>query len=343
MRLAIFLICLILLSCTPTKKLSTTKFTSVLVEDIFKYDMSIRAIEIHDDTLSFAGSNSRFGQIDLKKNSSYVERIIKDSLKLEFRSIAHTSQGLFIMSVGSPALLYRIGASDVKTIVYEEKGEGVFYDAMRFWNDREGIAIGDVVDGCLSIIITRDGGDSWTKLPCDQLPKPTEGEGAFAASNTNIAIADDLTWVATTSSRIYFSADYGRYWQILETPVVKEKPTQGIYSIDFYNQQYGVAIGGDYTDPDFNESNKAITKDGGMTWELVAKGAEPNYKSCVQFIPNSNGKGMVAVGFTGISYSNDMGTSWAKLSDESFYTIRFLNETTAYAAGKGRIAKLIFK
>jgi len=342
MRLPILFLCLLLLSCNASRKIASP-YTSVIINDIFKDDISIRAIELHDGILSFAGSNSSFGQIDLTNNSSKVEQIIKDSLKLEFRSIAHNNRGLFIMSVGTPALLYRIGDNKTKTIVYEEAGAGVFYDAMRFWNDIEGIAIGDMVDGCLSIIITRDGGDSWTKLSCDQLPKATKGEGAFAASNTNIAVAGDLAWVATTSSRIYFSADKGRNWQILETPIINDKPTQGIYSIDFYNEKYGVAIGGDYTDPDFNESNKAITKNGGMTWELIAKGTEPNYKSCVQFIPNSKGEGLVAVGFTGISYSNDMGSTWTKLSDESLYTIRFLNETTAYAAGKGRIAKLVFK
>ena len=342
MRLSILFICLFLFSCSVSKKL-VKPFTIVEVDEILNKDISIRAIEIYDDTLAFAGNNGRFGHIDLKKKSIMIGTMRKDSLKLEFRSIAKTNDGLFIMSVGSPALIYRYSNTAIKKIVYEEAGAGVFYDSMRFWNDREGIAVGDVVNGCLSIIITRDGGNTWTKLDCDQLPPPTEGEGAFAASNTNIAIAGELTWIATTSSRIYFSADKGRYWQIIETPVINEKATQGIYSIDFYNENIGYAIGGDYTDPDFNFSNKAITKDAGMNWELVAKDAEPNYKSCVQFIPNSNGKGLVAVGFTGISYSSDMGMTWKKLSDESFYTIRFLNETTAYAAGKGRIAKLVFK
>ena len=37
------------------------------------------------------------------------------------------------------------------------------------------------------------------------------------------------------------------------------------------------------------------------------------------------------------------GTSWKHLSDEGFYTIRFLNDSIAYAAGKGRISKLTFR
>ncbi|MBT7239598.1 MAG: oxidoreductase, partial [Flavobacteriaceae bacterium] len=50
----------------------------------------------------------------------------------------------------------------------------------------------------------------------------------------------------------------------------------------------------------------------------------------------------VAIGFTGISYSNDGGLHWETLSDASFYTLRFANSTTAYAAGKGAMAKLVF-
>jgi len=33
---------------------------------------------------------------------------------------------------------------------------------------------------------------------------------------------------------------------------------------------------------------------------------------------------------------------WIKLSKTGFYTIRFLNDSIAFAAGKGRLAKLIF-
>jgi photosystem II stability/assembly factor-like uncharacterized protein len=38
-----------------------------------------------------------------------------------------------------------------------------FYDSMKFWNKNEGIAMGDLND-CLSIIITRDGGNTWNKV-----------------------------------------------------------------------------------------------------------------------------------------------------------------------------------
>ena len=85
------------------------------------------------------------------------------------------------------------------------------------------------------------------------------------------------------------------------------------------------------------------TTDGGKTWAVIADGKSPGYRSCVQYIPNRNAKELVAVGFKGIDYSNDAGTNWKHLSDEGFYTIRFLNDSTAYAAGRGRISLLKFR
>ena len=199
------------------------------------------------------------------------------------------------------------------------------------------------MNGCLSIIMTRDGGQHWEKVPCSVLPEGIDGEGAFAASNTNIKIIGDTTWVATTNGRIFYSTDKGQSWEVVQTPVINKEATEGIYSIDFYDENFGFAIGGDYTQPKNNTSNKAITNDGGKTWQLVADGSEPAYMSCVQFVPNTKGVALVAIGFNGISYSKDKGTTWKKMSNEGFYTLRFKNDTVAYAAGKGRISKLIFK
>ncbi|WP_339705873.1 oxidoreductase [uncultured Kriegella sp.] len=338
-----FLIALILLavvSCSVDKK--NEPFTSVQVETLFEDSLSIRAIEIMGNSLAFAANKGAFGTIDLTTGKVRLNIQKYHTNIPEFRAVAHTSTDFFMLSIANPALLYKTGDSGKMELVYKEEDEGVFYDAMTFWNDKEGIAMGDSMKGCLSIIITRDGGNTWEKVPCSQLPKSGEDEGAFAASNTNIKTVGEKTWIATTNSRIYFSPDKGTTWQVFETPIVKEHQTQGIYSIDFWDENLGIAVGGDYTKPKSNRANKAMTKDGGKTWQLISDGQAPNYKGCVQFVPNTKGNGVVALGFTGISYSFDMGGSWQQLSEESFFTFRFLNDSVAYAAGKGRIAKLTF-
>ncbi|MHA7830744.1 MAG: WD40/YVTN/BNR-like repeat-containing protein [Flagellimonas sp.] len=333
---------LVLFSCAEEPK--KQPFQSVEITPVFEDSVSIRAITFLDNrTMAFAGSNGVYGTVDTSSLQVRSNIQTYDSITPSFRAVGGTTQDFFMLSIESPALLYKTGDQGKMEVVYKEEGEGVFYDSLAFWNDTEGIAVGDTVDGCISIIITRDGGNSWTKTPCSDLPEGIEGEGAFAASNSNIAVQEDKVWIGTTAGRVYFSGDKGMTWQIQETPIVSEKPTQGIYSMDFFDENMGFAIGGDYTQPDSNIANKIKTIDGGKTWQLIADGLEPGYKSCVQFVPNSDGEALVAVGFTGISYSSDGGENWQQLSDESFFTLRFLNDSTAFAAGSNRIAKLVFK
>jgi len=321
-------------------------FTNVQVENILEEDsLSIRAIQVLGQNIAFAANKGTYGLYDARSKSWKTNTQAYDSIYPEFRSMASTANDFFMLSVGNPALLYKTGNNGRLEVVYKEDHEQVFYDSMIFWNDREGIAMGDPTNGCISIIITRDGGNSWQKLDCSKLPAAAKGEAAFAASNSNIAIYGDNTWIITggVKSRILFSANKGSSWEVFETPLVQGTATTGGYSVDFYNDSIGFIIGGDYTAPKNNMSNKALTRDGGKTWELVAQGQEPGYKSSVKFVPGSDGKELVSVGFTGISYSKDQGRNWKQLSEEGFYTIRFINDTTAYAAGQGRVAKLWFR
>lgn len=343
MRISIFLLMvLVLASCADEQKYRP--FQSVSVTPVYEDSVSIRAITFLDGrTLAFAGSNGMYGTVDVSSHKVRANVQTHDSLTPSFRAVGNTTNDFFMLSIESPALLYKTGNGGKMELVYKEEGEGVFYDAMAFWDDTFGIAVGDTVDGCLSIILTKDGGQTWGKVPCANLPKGIEGEGAFAASNSNIAIAGNKVWIGTTEGRIYYSTDKGTTWEVQQTPIVHEEPTQGIYSMDFYDENLGFAIGGDYTSPESNQKNKIITLDGGKTWNLIADGQEPDYKSCVQFVPNSGGKGLVAIGFTGISYSGDGGENWKELSEEPFFTLRFLNDSIAYAAGSKRIAKLVFK
>lgn len=346
-----FVIFLTLFSCVEKKqkeKPSRKTFSTVEITPIFNDSVSIRAIDITPSgDLVYGGNNTTIGHFNAKTNqhTNLLKGKVADSLNVSFRAVTHVNNTTFGISIVNPALLYKISKNGDVTLVYQEAHEKVFYDAIAFWNKNEGIVMGDPTDDCISIIITRDGGNTWQKVSCDQLPKAKEGEAAFAASNTNIAIVGNKTWIATggKASRILYSEDKGNSWTVYETPIVQEIATTGMYSIDFYDENNGFAIGGDYSKADINESNKIRTSDGGKTWQLVAENQNPGYRSCVQYVPNTEAKELVAVGFKGIDYSNDTGNTWQHLSDEGFYTIKFINDSTAYAAGKYKIAKLLFR
>lgn len=343
---------IVLWSCGSVKNTQSQDITVVEIEHVIKDSLlNVRALEVDKETEGayFLTSKGDVGHIyksedDDNMHMEYPISVGDQGVQNNFRALAVTSENIFALSIESPARLYKIN-SNTQQLVYQENHPKAFYDALEFWNDKEGIAMGDPTDGCISILITRDGGSTWNKVSCEDLPKANSGEAAFAASDTNIAIVGNKTWIATggKSSRILFSPNKGRTWQVFETPIIQGGETTGMYSVDFYDKQNGFAIGGDYTKPEKNLANKIKTTDGGKTWGLMANGENPGYRSCVQYVPHSNGEKLVAVGFKGVDISNDAGTTWRHLSDQSFYTIRFIDGFTAYAAGAGKVSKLHFK
>jgi len=326
---------------------SKTIFQSVQIDTLLEDKISIRAILVDENKVWYSANEGRFGFYNLDNNQKFEGKITKDSLKIEFRSIAKTSKHIFILSVANPALLYRIPKNGAATqLVYRENDAKVFYDSMQFWNDTEGIAIGDPTADCLSIITTRDGGNSWNKISSGKLPKVFDGEVAFAASNTNIVIKGNHTWIVTggKKARVFYSPDRGNKWKVYDSPIVQGKTMTGIFTADFYDAENGFIAGGNYEVPNQNFANKAITANGGKTWKLIAENQGFGFASCVQYVPKSNGKQLVTVGASGLYYSSDSGNSWKQLAtDSSLFTIRFLNSHTAIAAGLNKMIRINFK
>ncbi|MBP6558370.1 MAG: oxidoreductase [Flavobacterium sp.] len=323
-------------------------FQSVKIDTILMDKISIRAISVADGKIYFAGDKSRVGYVLCPKDESMINtEIVSDTLVYEYRSLATNGKDIFALSIGNPARLHKLSKGLLgKSLVYEEKHEKVFYDSMKFWNEKEGIAIGDPTEDCLSIIITRDGGNTWRKVSCVNLPKMFDGEAAFAASNTNIVLKGNNAWIVSggKKSRVFHSNDRGKSWQVYETPIVQGEAMTGIFTADFYDENIGFIAGGNYEKPTQNFQNKAITKDGGKTWNLIGENIGFGYASCVQFVPKSKGKGIVSVGASGLQYSADGGNTWKQfLTDPTLYTIRFLDKDTAFAAGKDKIIKIEFK
>jgi photosystem II stability/assembly factor-like uncharacterized protein len=341
----------VLISCKTGhftfKNRGNTEFNSVVIDTLFQDKISIRAVLIDANKVWYAADKGRFGFFNLDNNNKFESKIIKDSLQLDFRSNAKTKKDIFILNVGNPALLYQISKDGKeKKLVYHENQEKVFYDSMQFWNNREGIAMGDPIADCLNVIITRDGGNSWHKVRSDKLPKVIAGEAAFAASNTNIIIKGRDTWIVSggIKSRVFYSPDKGNTWTVYDTPIVQGKAMTGIFSADFSDAKNGFITGGDYELRYQNFSNKAITTDGGITWKLIGENQAFGYASCVQYVPESNGKGLVTVGFSGLYYSSNGGISWKQLStDSTLNTIRFIDNHTAIAAGQNKMIRINFR
>lgn len=330
------------------KAISDFKFTDVVIDTLLNEAISSRAILIDSNKVWYAGNNGKLGSISLiNKDSKYNGLIQKENLNIEFRSIAQTSSDIFVLSVANPALLYRIDKKNKQVqLVYQEKHDKVFYDSMQFLNDNEGFAIGDPTEDCPSFIKTINGGKTWEKISCESLPKFEDGEAFFAASNTNLVLKDKAVFMVSggKKSRVAVSTDKGLSWTINQTPIVQGEAMTGAFCANFYNETIGIIAGGNYEKPLQNFQNKAVTNDGGKTWKLVSDNEAFGYASCIQYVPNSHGKGIVEVGANGIFYSSDSGETWKQLApDKDLLTFRFINERAAVATGKNRIVKLTFK
>jgi photosystem II stability/assembly factor-like uncharacterized protein len=316
------------------------KFNS---EVILETKLSCRALFVDNEKVWMGMDKGRFAFYDKKKDTTIIKESQFVSRTTEFRSIASTKDAIFILSVGNPAMLIRIDKKTLEeTIVYKEEHEKVFYDSMQFVDDLNGFAMGDPIENCLAFIKTTDGGKTRQKVNCDVLPKVAEGEAAFATSNTNLINKGKSIFMVSggKKSRVFVSKDFGVTWKVYDTPIVQGETMTGIFTADFYNEKIGIIAGGNYEKQDQNWANKAITKNGGKTWKLIAEKEAFGYASCVQFVPNSNGKQLISVGGTRMYYSDNFGKSWTKFSDDKdFYTFRFESEKVFYATGRNKLVR----
>ena len=83
------------------------------------------------------------------------------------------------------------------------------------------------------------------------MPAALPGEGAFAASGTCLVVQGDRNaWFGTGGGRVFRSTDRGRTWTVHKTPIRAGNGSSGIFSLTFWDADHGVAVGGDYKEPD---------------------------------------------------------------------------------------------
>ncbi|RKS97883.1 hypothetical protein BCF58_2017 [Chryseobacterium defluvii] len=310
---------------------------------IFNDKISIRALEIYDHKVWYSGTNAKFGFVDLK-NPQNQKQIQLSEKKLQFRTLGQDKTSFYAINIESPAYFFKINKKDLKyQIVFTDTVKTAFYDALHFVDDHRAYTFSDPdKDSHLKLAVYKKG--QWGLLKNDL--KLNEGEAAFAASNTNIASAKNYLWIATggKASRILRLNLKNEKLEVFSTPFIQGESSQGMYSIDFHDDNFGIAVGGDYTKQADNINNIATTNDGGKTWTVQASGQNAGYTTCVRIKPNSKGEEMITVGDQHISYSSDYGKTWKKLSDEKgFFVCEWINKNTVVFAGKDKISVMKLK
>lgn len=318
---------------------------------IFNDKISIRAIELYDNKIWYSGTDSKFGYVDIK-NPQDQKQIKLSEKKLQFRTLAQDKTSFYAVNIESPAYFFKIDKKKLTSeIIYTDTTKTAFYDALHFVNDDLAFSFSDT-DESLKLRLLEIFPKKKSFKPSGFISRNgkllmNEGEAAFAASNTNLASYKEYLWLGTGggSARIFKFNLRSQYVEVFETGFIQNSESQGIYSIDFENEKFGIAVGGDYTKQEANIDNIATTQNGGESWNIQASGNNAGYTTCVKIKPGSKGKEIISVGDQHISYSSDFGKTWTKISDEKgFYVCRWIDQSTVVFAGKDKISimKLTF-
>jgi len=296
-------------------------------------DVQLRGISAVSEKVAWASGakGTVLRTIDGGEHWTKVE--VPGAEALDFRDIqAFDWDTAFVLSIG-PGEQSRIYKTTDGGKIWQRQfinsDPKAFYDCFAFWDSKHGIALSDSVDGKFPLVATSDGA-TWAPVAVKSMPAALPNEGAFAASGTCIATyGKNDVWFGTggPAARVFHSADRGLTWTVTETPIIHGAASQGIFSIAFLTQKSGVAVGGDYKEPEKTEGVAAFTHDGGRTWKL-AKRQPPGYRSGMDVVVNR----FVAVGTNGADSSGD-GESWIPRSRFNLNAISFARVDAGWGVG----------
>ena len=306
---------------------------------------SLRGLSVVNDNVVWVSGSAGTVAKSSNGGKNWKWMTVKGFEKTEFRDIeAFDASTAIIMGIGEPAyILKTTDGGDTWKVVYENKTKGMFLDAMDFFNNQQGMVVGDPINNKVFLAATSDGGDTWKELE-DLRPIADSGEAFFAASGTNIKVFENKKiFIVSGGIRSRLFTESG----VIDLPIIQGKETTGANSIDVYDNGNGkgskqmVIVGGDFKADSSSEKNCFITTDGGKTWK-ASKEPPHGYRSCVEYLSKDD---LLSCGLTGVDYSFNGGKTWEWISKESFHVCRIAKLGTAiYLAGNnGKIGKIVWK
>jgi len=159
---------------------------------------------------------------------------VPDAASLDFRAVvAFSADEAFLMSAGpgeQSRIYHTSDAGQHWQLQFTNSNPKGFFDSMAFWDSKHGVVLGDPIadeTGKLKFeLLLTDDGQTWHPIPPAQLPPALEGEGAFAASNTCIAILHPPAIVQSKNSKTANPQQLTAPPVILSAAVAPAKPEQ---------------------------------------------------------------------------------------------------------------------
>lgn len=175
-----------------------------------------------------------------------------------------------------------------------------FINAIHFWDDNNGIFLGDPKNNIWGIAKTNNGGLSWTLI--ENVPPPLNTETGYVES---IAIYGDYIWFGTSQGRVFYSNNRGQTWNVSKTII-----GTSLSKMSFMDNKKGFAlynVGSGQTALTYI----AYTTDGGDTWktgihDFNKSGIRPSDIHCVPDV----GKVVILASNNDVYESDDDGATW---------------------------------
>jgi photosystem II stability/assembly factor-like uncharacterized protein len=155
----------------------------------------LRGISVVSEKVAWA-SGTHGTYVRMADGRIWIPDEVPGAESLDFRGVvAFSADEAFLMSSGPGEQSRIYHSSDAGRhweLQFTNKNPKGFFDSIAFWDRTHGIVLGDPIadeNGNLrfELLMTEDG-QTWNPIPPAQLPPAREGEGAFAASNSCIAI-----------------------------------------------------------------------------------------------------------------------------------------------------------
>lgn len=309
----------------------------IITEQQVGTEALLQAISIVDEnTVWLSGHNATFVRTsDGGASWDVFKHPTGDSL--QFRDVhAFDANNIVLMSAGPgpQSRIFKVKDGKDWTETFVMPDSLGFLDCISFWDDQRGVAYGDAIDKFPYILLTQDGGQSWSRVDGSRLPRAGSGEGGFAASGSCVTTGENgAAWIATGAggtARILRTEDYGKTWRTFYSPIVTGDAA-GHTAVSFYDNLNGFATGGDLAISDAYTANCIYTTDGGEKWSVVA---QPKTKGAFYGGAYTN-EITLACGPNGMDYSLDNGKSWTQLDTANYWAVSMHSSGTGWASGKG--------
>ncbi len=310
-------------------------------------EAGLRGVSAVDEKVAWASGSKGTVIRTVDGGSAWTAVPVPGEEAADFRDIeAFGPDDAVVMAIARPARIFRTrDGGKTWTRTFFDDSPGIFLDGMAFFDGLSGLAVGDPMDGRFFLIATSDGGDTWTPLPPASRPAAAEGEAAFAASGTSLAVKGDMAWLATGGpvSRVWRSVDRGVSWEAVPSRLLEGPASAGGFGAAFLDTRRGIAVGGDYRQEAASAGNAAVSSDGGRVWAAVGERRPGGFREAVAFVPGARPPVAVTVGPSGSDLSLDLGKSWTPIAGPAgFHSISFAKRgRAAWAVGRnGLVAKL---